>query len=291
MRVIRVKNYIDEIYETCFSQENKDTLEFTQNNVKVTIKDQLSYYYSTACYPGTKDDLIKAIMIKINQQEDLLLRIKDYNENINRIVRIEEYNDVSISYTDTLESETNIGVSALNSNSHSTQADKFSGIDQTKNTNIIDDISANSQTNRVESVSAIFSNPTLGDSDPKQLEIYNATKSNITTENVAYKESELKDHNQKLPEDYGFQVVNKSQNIGQSVNNNTSKTASASNSFREMDNKASNANIKGSKQDKLRRNIDYNTNKNRLKLWRTQLPKLRAKFWNSFSNLFCYEEF
>lgn len=266
MRAIRVKNYIDEIYETCFSQENKDTLEFTQNNIKVTIKDQLLYYYSTACYPGTKDDLIKAMMIKINQQEDLLLRIKDYNENINRIVRIEEYNDVSISYTDTLESETNIGVSALNSNSHSTQADKFSGIDQTKNTNIIDDISASSQTNRVESVSAIFSNPTLGDSDPKQLEIYNATKSNITTENVAYKESELKDHNQKLPEDYGFQVVNKSQNIGQSVNNNTSKTASASNSFREMDNKASNANIKGSKQDKLRRNIDYNTNKNRLKL-------------------------
>lgn len=288
MKTLKIKDVIDTIVKNCFSEEDKQILEFTQNQTQITVKHQFLIHHKHACYEGELQDLELAIMYKIHQNQDLLLRIKDYTQNITKLLDLDEYNKVSFSYKDQLGTETSIGASGNKSETINQQTDNYSGLEKNKNVNLSEDTQALSQTNKVEGVDRVLPKYSITETEPtntithsliNQQQPIQVTKPNITESNP--------DNLDLL----GFQNVQKEHSAFESANTNTSITSRGSDSKNNSTFRNSNVNTKGTKTDEVTRTVDFLTNEARLKLWKTELPKLRTKFWNSFSGLFIYDVF
>lgn len=291
MGCVRVRDWSGHIVEKCFTQEVKEALEFTINETQMSVEDQLLYHYWNAYYFGTRDLMVKAIIYKIHQNMDLILRLQDLKKNILRILDLGEYSKVTLGYKETLGTESSIGVSAANSKTKNLQSDRYEGQDTTRDININDERTATSQTNVTEELKIFIPQPEITEGQTKG-KTYGLTETSISENEKESPKFTL--NNPQMNEDgasLGFQNVSK--NLSTSDSANTSNTASSrgTESRGDIDNKNARTEVKGAKSDEINRTSEFVTNDARLKVWKAEIPKLQTRFWNCLFNLFEYEEY
>lgn len=291
MEWTRVKDHAEEIVNKCFTEENKQLLEFSINENVVSVLDQLLYHYQFACYRGSKDSLIKAIMYKIHQNVDILLRLKDLQTNYGKITELGEYSKVTMGYKEQLGTETTIGATGSESNTKNKQADNFSGTDTNRDISINDEQAANSQTNVVRDINIIMPTPTIKEIDKKrksfQLEESNISEVEKDSKGYILDKPELKDGDNPL----GFQNLTKNTTTSDTASTLNTETSRGSESKGDTKNRGASAKVKGAKSDEINRTAVFRTNDARLAIWKMEIPKLQTRFWNIFFNLFVYDEF
>lgn len=291
--MIKIIDCIDEIVDKCFGDpELKGILEFSVNANNVTVKDQFLHHYEKACYLGTKDSLIRAILYRTHNQQDLLLRLSDYKKNLSKILVIGEYSKVKMSYKEELGSETSIGASGSKTISDNKQVDNYSGLDVNNSIGINDNRTGSSQTNRLETLKDVIPQPTItADAEPiqiKQFQLEDGTSTETTINYTQYKLNNPQYDESK--EKIGYQNLTK--DITTNHNNDTNITTSSKDgkSFGKTNTSSGNTTVKGNKSDVHDTVTEFITNDARVKLWSRELPRLKTKFWNSFFSLFVYEQ-
>lgn len=291
--MIKIVDCIDEIVDRCFGDpELKGTLEFSVNTNNITVKDQFLHYYEKACYLGTKDSLIRAILYRIHNNEDLLLRLRDYKTNLSKILVLGEYSKVKMSYKEETGSETSIGASAGKTTSDNSQVDNYSGLDINNSIGINDNRTGSSQTNRLENLKDVIPQPTItADAEPIQIKKFQLENGSPTETTINYTHYKLNNPQyDETKEKIGYQNLTK--DITTNHNNDTNITTSSTGgkSFGTTKSNSGNTTVKGSKSDAHDTVAEFITNDARVKLWTRELPRLKTKFWNSFFSLFVYEQ-
>lgn len=291
--MIKIIDYIDEIIDKCFGDpELKELLEFSVHTTNVTIKDQFLHHYEKACYIGSKESLIRAILYRIHNNQDLILKLRDYKINLSKILNLGEYSKVRLSYKEELGTETSIGVSGSHTENKSNQADNYSGVDNNTNLSINDNKTGVSNTNKLEDLKDVIPQPTIEVSEtPITLKTFRLeddrlveTPNNYTRHKVNNPQYEETD------EQIGYQNLTKDLTTNQSTDTNISSSSRGSSSSGDSTSKSANTTIKGNKSDAHDRTVEFITNDARVKLWTKELPRLKIKFWNTFFSLFVYEQ-
>lgn len=291
--MIRIIDCIDEVIDKCFSDpELKELLEFSVGATRVTIKDQFLHHYEKACYIGTKESLIRAILYRTHLQQDLLLKLSDYKKNLSRILELGEYSKVKLSYKEELGTETSIGAAGSNTTNKSSQADNFSGVDINQNLSINDNMTATSNTNRLEDLKTVIPQPKIEISDdPKTIKTFRLEDDRIVETDTNYTSFKLNNPQyEETDEQIGYQNLTKDITSNTSVDTNRSNSSRGSLSSGTSESRSANTTVKGSTSDTTDRAVEFITNDARIKLWTKELPRLKTKFWNAFYNLFLYEQ-
>lgn len=279
--MVRVVDCIDEIVEKCFGdQELKNKLEFTVSATKVTVKDQFLYHYETACYLGSKESLIRAILYRIHLQEDVLLKLENYKANLSRIFQLGEYSRVKLNYKHELGTETNIGVSVGDSKTDNVQADNHSGFDRNTNLSITDNKTGRSETNKVEDLAAVIPQPIIKDDLANvTLQRYEVTEGQLTKSEVDYTGAtmDLPQYEEK-DDKVGYQHLTK--DVTGNINRDLNYTESSRGSTTHNTNahKGAKTNVKGNSSDTDDTVVEYVTNDARIKMWTKELPRLKMLF-------------
>lgn len=291
--MIRIKDFINEIVNECFGDPDlKDLLEFTIHTTKMTIKDQFLHHYENACYMGSKESLIRAIMYRIHLQQDLILKLQDYKKNLSKILELGEYSKVKLSYKDELTTETTIGVTGSNTKNDSSQSDNFSGLDSNTNVGINDNQTAVSNTNELRDLKVVIPQPTItADEQPIQIKKFQLEDGDLTETTLDYNKPKL--NSEQYSEDegkIGYQHLTKDLSTNQNNDTNISTSSRGGKTHNKSESKSANTNVKGNKSDVTDRTTEFITNDARVKLWSKELPRLKTKFWNGFFSLFLYEQ-
>lgn len=291
--MVRVVDCIDEIVEKCFGDQSlKEKLEFTVSSTKVTVKDQFLYHYETACYLGSKESLIRAILYRIHLQEDILLKLADYTTNLTRIFNLGEYSKVRLNYKHELGTETNIGVSVGDSKTDNVQADNHSGFDRNTNLGIANTRTGRAETNRVEKLDAVIPQAQIKeDLDNTTLQKYGVIEGRLTMTPVNYNQSNLDDPQYaEDDEKIGYQHLSKDLTTNTNRDHNYTESSRGSTAYTGNDSKNAKTNVRGNSSDVDDTVVEYVTNDARIKMWTKELPKLKTLFWNCFFDLFVYEQ-
>lgn len=159
--MIRVKDYIDEIVEKCFSDEAKAILEFNVKGLSISTKDQFLYHYETACYLGDKESMIRAIAYKVHQAADQLLRIENYQNNLVRVFDLGEYSKVKRGSRTQLDTQSTIGAMGSESRSTSNRTDNYQSTDKNRDININDNRAGASETNELQDINHVIPQATI----------------------------------------------------------------------------------------------------------------------------------
>lgn len=84
---IRGRDIAQELADNCFTDEQKEVLEFTQGKVKITIADQIIRLYGCNLLTNNKEDTIKFFAYKVNEYSYL---IDDLRQKIDLIRLIKD---------------------------------------------------------------------------------------------------------------------------------------------------------------------------------------------------------
>lgn len=266
--MIRVIDCIDEIVEKCFGdREVKELLEFTINNNKVSVKDQFLFHYENACYPGDKESLIRAILYKTHLQEDILLKLADYKQNLSRILELGEYSEVKLSYKEHLGTETTIGGSITTSSNDNKQVDNYAGYDRNTNINITDNRTGASETNRVEELKTVIPQPTMAQANNVELPKYEIVNRQLNVGSNQHNTNELNTPQyEESAKKIGYQNLTKDLTTNQSLDSNITNTSRASTSVNDGKHKTGRTDVRGNKSDTHHKSVSFITNDARVRL-------------------------
>lgn len=289
MEWIRVRDHVDEIVQNCFTEEHKNILEFAVGTKIMSLKEQFLYHYWHACYKGSKEGLIRAIIYRLHVNLDLLLRIQDLRENVRKVTELGEYSKVTLGYKESLGTETTIGASAGISHSENLQTDNYQGTDSSVNLNISDDRTATSQTNSLNPLNIVIPQPSISENTSAQ-KTYSINDNNITeSEQTIPKYSLNNPQIQEGDNPLGYQNVTKDLSTSEGTNTTNTKSSRGAKTQGDFNNRGASANVKGTKGDEINRTSEFITNDARIKMWKLQIPKLRTRFWNCLYTLFDYD--
>lgn len=253
-----------QVIENALEPWHKEVLEFTMNNIKTTVVQQFKHYYQHACFAGDLDELVTALKIKTQDCVDILYKLQDLKRNITKITQLDQYNKVTLQYRDTLGTTASVTGSASLTKSENTTTDTGVSTDRTTNSNKNLDETGSSQTNRLHPISDVLT-PTTADE-------------NGYTEGALNKPIQY--------QNFGItQSINNSINVNNVNTNQTSKGNSTSGT------ETASHNTTGSKTDESQQKVEYTTIDERLRMWNLEMPRLRRKFWQMYSNLFTYNYF
>lgn len=286
MGIIRVKDHIDTIMQQCFNDSIKNLLEFDVSSFQISLKDQFLHYYETAKFAGTLETLIRSIKYRIHKNEELLVRLKDLQTNLKKITDLGEYSKVKLRYLESLGTESSIGASISNSQTKNKQTDKYSGIEQNDNLNIIDDQTAESDTNETDNLQNYIPQPSIvDDNQSTNVNKYSIENNTINETPTGYVLKKLNKPEAKT--EPSFQKITKDLSTNESNNTTITNTSRGGNYENKSDYKSTNTKIKGNKSDEDEKMVEFITNDARFRVWSKEIPKLKMKFWNSFFTLFC----
>lgn len=279
--MVRIVDCIDEIIEKCFGDDDlKAKLEFTLSGTRVTVKDQFLYHYETACYVGSKESLIRAILYRIHLQEDILLKLADYKTNLTRIFNLGEYSKVRLNYKHELGTETNIGVAVGDSKTDGVQSDNHSGFDKNINLSITDNKTGRADTNKVEDLANVIPQPKIKQAlNNNALQKYDVIEGQLVKTQVDFTPTELENPQYEEKDDQiGYQHLTKDVTANTNNDNNYTESSRGSKNYSKTDHKSAKTNVKGNSTDVDDKVVEYVTNDARIKMWTKELPRLKTLF-------------
>lgn len=266
--MIRIRNIKDKIAEHCFSEEEKAVLEYPCGQQRITIADQIQYYYRTACYKYTEEELFKAICILKEENIDLYLQLESFRDYLKMALNPSNYDKMFIRTESNQHNtrsgnlNTDVSKSKTDTDTHSTTGDTSS----TASLGISQD--ATSETNEVCKIEDAWGTktlnkgtletaPTVAVTDPKQ---------DIQYTGFALQRAHSEDStSSKTKEDSDTHELSNTDSSGLGLGVSSSR---------------------GGRQATGR---SYVLGDQILEMWRTEIPRIRNKYWLIFKGLFTYE--
>lgn len=288
---MRLNSVINEVVNTCFTQEEKDLFDIKVNDVIIcSLADQFLAVYSNRCYTGTKEELIKSFAYIKSLNEFKLKKIKDIKENIDRLLNPYLYGQsitrnsdfgnssgsVSESTSDTITNVDSFDISTSNSESTTSGVN----IDQT----------GSSESNDIDPIDNVLKN--VSTTFPRQKRI----KLDIDRENKTFQKTEMPDNTTFNVSTTPAETSREFQHLtyGQTNNADTTQgydTGSSVSGDKTITNDRGKT-VSGSAASGNRRENEYKINENeaRIKAWKLQLEPIKQDFIHAFDELFCYAQ-
>lgn len=265
-----------EIAEKCFTDEQKQILEYTQGQIKITIEDQINKIYGCRIATWDKETTIKYASIIVEEYSYLLEEIKTWKELARQAKNPDNYAEVTL--TNDLGNTTsgsNIKTESSTRSSgifNSWSDSESSGIDRVLRAHPSELIKLTDINDRKE-LSLLELQRTrisfeLGDSSDKE-KLFKTELTINPTEQKSNKE-------ESLP--YHYSDLSKNTSLGRAEAQNYTDNRDRSNTNTDSMN-----NVCLARDTKTNKRIKADDYYNAMK---REIPRLRARFWNKFLPLF-----
>lgn len=282
--MIKVTDLAEKIKNNCFTDEEKQILEFSINNRVIDISKQIKFYFKNCCYRHTEEELFDAIIMVKEDNKDLLKQIANYQITIKTALNPLAYQNLKTSRINRDDIR-----GAMSQNSSNTTTNNKSKTDTVANDfsqsgELNKGRSATSEVNQVSNLKEVWDEWAVRQPGRLLKQVKDAPREEIFT--VEEKLLDSRNGNSGEYKDLPYQHFEAQENLNTNQTDSHNNTTSGSKALAKTETKGDTTHSSIVNSAKNVVTTELGLGDATLQTAEIELPKYRQRFWEKFRQLF-----